>query len=392
MRWLISLLFVALVAVVLALAGRNDPGYVVLVYPPWRIEVSFISFVIGIGILIVVATLTLRFIAYTFSLPDRVRARRAARVSARADERFVAGLLAWVDQRHSDAIDSLGAWQGDSRRLGIARLLAARAAQRLGLFERRDALLHEAGNTVEGAPAAHLFALETAIAADDTATADRAVAAARGYAPAHPALLRLELKLAQQAQRWDQAAELVDRLERERLLAPEYALPQRRAALIERLRRARGAAFTALWKSAPATLKTETAVARVAAQRLLEDGEHDVALTVVGAALNREWDDALIRLFGRLHGSRADRQLEQAEKWLHQRPRDPQLLLALAELCSREALWGKAQSYLEASLAVEPSVEAHLHLAELRERTGMNHDACEHYKAALHLSQTTDPR
>lgn len=388
MRWLISLLFVALVAVVLALAGRNDPGYVVLVYPPWRIEISFISFVIGILLAIGLATVVLRFFAYAFSLPDRVRARRAARSVARSDERFIAGLHAWIDQRFSDAADSLGSWQGDSRRLGIARLLAARAAQRLGLHARRDAYLAEAANTVDSALAAHLFTLETALAADDTAAADRAVLAARGIAPNHAALRKLELKLAQQALRWDQAAELVDRLEKERLLAPEYAQPQRRAALIERLRRARGAAFTSLWKSTPTALKTDAAVARVAATRLIEDGEHDAALAILEAALAREWDEALVRLYGRAVGSRTDRQLDQAEKWLAQRPRDPELLLALAELCSRAALWGKAQSYLEASLAVEPGVEAHLRLAELREQTGMSNEACGHYKAALALAQT----
>ena len=46
MRWLISFLILVVMAVGLAIAGRYDPGYVVLVYPPWRIEISFIAFIL----------------------------------------------------------------------------------------------------------------------------------------------------------------------------------------------------------------------------------------------------------------------------------------------------------------------------------------------------------
>jgi HemY protein len=55
-------------------------------------------------------------------------------------------------------------------------------------------------------------------------------------------------------------------------------------------------------------------------------------------------------------------------------------------LCGEAELWGKAQSYLEASIAVEPSHTAHLAAAHLQEKLG-NADATRgHYREALDLA------
>ena len=66
-------------------------------------------------------------------------------------------------------------------------------------------------------------------------------------------------------------------------------------------------------------------------------------------------------------------------------PRDAQLLLTLAQLCSVQQLWGKAQSYLEASLAISASAEGHIRMAELKTQSGQAGEACQHYQKALVL-------
>ena len=78
--------------------------------------------------------------------------------------------------------------------------------------------------------------------------------------------------------------------------------------------------------------------------------------------------------------------LAKAEDWLTRNPRDPQLLLTLGRLCVQSQLWGKAESYLEASLAIEPGWEAHVELAHLAERINRTDDANRHYRAAAELS------
>src|SRR4029434_8504248 len=80
------------------------------------------------------------------------------------------------------------------------------------------------------------------------------------------------------------------------------------------------------------------------------------------------------------------RQIERAEGWLKHHPNDAALLFALGRLCARQALWGKAQSYLEASISVEPTHNAHLELARLHEKLGNTESARRHYRESLELA------
>lgn len=386
MRWLISLLIVSVLAIALAMAGRYDPGYVVLVYPPWRMEISFISFVLMLVALVVSGVVLLRLAVLTLNLPSIVRAQRERRAARRRDENFVGGLRAYAEYRYQDAEASLGQWQGDEPRLGLARVLAARAAQEMRALPQRERHVQEA--VEHGAElAAQLFEAEARLDAKDAAAALVSLNRAKEIAPQHTALLRLELKARQMTGQWDEVERLLDALQRSNALEPGVAAQMRRMAYAENLKRRadddRGLAE--YWKKIPADFKTDPWVARAAARAFMQRGGHDAALDVLEAALRNEWHDELVALYGEARGSSPTRQIEQAEKWLHAQPRDAQLLLTLAQLCSVQQLWGKAQSYLEASLAIAASAEGHIRMAELKTQSGQPGEACRHYQKALAL-------
>ena len=388
MRWLISFLILVVLAVGLALAGRYDPGYVVLMYPPWRIEVSFIAFILLQVGLVAGAYWITRLAISTLNLPRIVREQRARRESERRDADFIDGLRAWLEGRHQDAEQALGNWQGESTRLGLARVLAARAAEEIRALPRRD--LHLAEAIQHGAAfAAHLAEAEMRLHTHDLVGALTAIAAAKILAPQHTALLRVELAARQQAGQWDEVQKLTEQLTRANALAPAHANQLRRAAHAEMLKRSTGndRALLEYWKKLPEKFKTDPLLARVAAQAFVRSGGLDTALDILEAALKHEWHEELVMLYGHIRGSSPTRQIEQAEKWLHTMPRDAHLLLTLTELCSAEALWGKAQNYLEASLALEPTAEAHVRMAEMKEKNGHTAEACQHYQKALALCQ-----
>jgi len=186
---------------------------------------------------------------------------------------------------------------------------------------------------------------------------------------------------------WDEVERLLDALTRSNALESGVAAQMRRMAYAENLKRRAGDNRSLLeyWKKIPADFKVDPWVARAAARAFLQDGHHDTALDVLEAALNRSWHEDLVALYGEARGSNPVRQIEQAERWLHAHPRDAQLLLTLAQLCSAQQLWGKAQSYLEASLAIAASAEGHIRMAELKTRSGQPGEACQHYQKALAL-------
>jgi HemY protein len=386
MRWLISVLILGVLAVALAMAGRYDPGYVVLVYPPWRMEISFISFVLILAGLVVGGIVLLRLAMLTLNLPAIVREQRERRAARKRDENFVGGLRAYIEYRYQDAEQSLGQWQGDDTRIGLARVLAARAAQEMRAVAQRERHLQEA--VAHGAEmAAQLFEAEASLDAKDATAALVGIKRAKEIAPQHTALLRLELKARQMTGQWDEVERLLDLLMRSNALEPGVAAQMRRMAYAENLKRRaddeRG--LLEYWKKIPSDFKLDPWVARAGARAFMQRGGHDTALAVLEAALGREWHEDLVALYGEVRGSSPTRQIEQAEIWLHAHPRDAQLLLTLAQLCSVQQLWGKAQSYLEASLAIAPSAEGHIQMAELKTQSGQPGEACKHYQKALAL-------
>lgn len=110
------------------------------------------------------------------------------------------------------------------------------------------------------------------------------------------------------------------------------------------------------------------------AQKLIE--------AALDAADDDAWQPDLVALYGRLAGGEQTARIAKAEAWLRRHPDDALLLMALGRMCQRQRLWGKAQSYLEASLSVMVTQEAHLELAHLFDQLGRGEEANKHYRAS----------
>src|ERR1044071_3770888 len=149
MRSLFWLLVVFAAAVALVIVGRIESGYVLLIYPPYRVEVSMLFFAIalvaGFGLLYAL----IRLLGHALSLPAYVRSYRARRRRERAHAALSSALQAYYEGRYSRAEkEAAVAFEGGSAP-ALAALLAARSAHQLRDFQRRDRLLDRAA--AEGA-------------------------------------------------------------------------------------------------------------------------------------------------------------------------------------------------------------------------------------------------
>jgi len=103
-------------------------------------------------------------------------------------------------------------------------------------------------------------------------------------------------------------------------------------------------------------------------------------------AIDQQWDDGLIEVYGRYQASDTARQLARVEKWLDDYGHNEQLLLALGRISVRASLWGKAQSYFEASIGARATAAACLELATLFEQQLQQPDkAVAYYQRGLKL-------
>jgi len=122
--WLLLALLAILVVLVAAL---YDQGYVLIVYPPWRIELSFVVALAGLILLFSLAYFVIRFVQISLSLPGNVRAWQGRRRQRRDEVQLarLTGALFAGQAAHARKLAD-GLCDGESSEL--ACLLAARAA------------------------------------------------------------------------------------------------------------------------------------------------------------------------------------------------------------------------------------------------------------------------
>lgn len=381
--WIIALFAMAAGLVV---AAHYNTGYVLLVVPPYRVELSLNLLLVLLLSGFVAGYLLVRLIAGTMRLPARVREYRIARRHRKALATLNDALQNYFVGRYARAEKAAAGLIKLGEHAGIGAIVAARAAHALRAYERRDAFLAQA--PVRTPEEVAIKAVTEAELLLDHRRFHEALNVIKDLPKKHTAVLRLELKAQQMAKNWDQVLKLTEQLEKLRVFDVGQAEQVRRHALSENLRRKAmdSQALEEAWQKIPAQEKRDSRIAAVAAQSFITLGNCTQARQIVEASLKENWDSELVALYAECPGDESVRQIERAEAWLLAHPDDAALLLALGKLCARQELWGKAQSYLEASISVEPSCSAHLALAQLQEQLENADAARKHYRQSLELA------
>ena len=393
MRALFWILVLAALAVAITLAARYNAGYVLLVLHPYRVELS-LNLLIAIFLLAFAALyVLLRIVTHAVRLPSQVRRSREERRIAQGEQALFTALQAFFEGRYAQAEKAASEAIALDAHKGLAAVIAARAAHELRAYDRRDTYLARSAHFGEGDQTMRIVARAELLL--QARQHQEALAALEQLPRKHTAALRLELKAQQQARNWDRCIELVNQLERLNALDEGKATELRRHAYAENLaRKSRDPdELREYWGRIPARERQDTSIAAAAARAFVRTGLQEEALAILEQALERDWDSDLAALYGACLGRDPVRQLERAEAWLRAHPEDAGLLLALGRLCMRAQLWGKARSYIEASLSLEESFAAHIELARLLDRIGEPEAARAHYEASLKLAEgSLEPR
>jgi HemY protein len=389
MRLAIWSIVLAALAVGIALFASHSTGYVVIVAAGKRIELSVNMLVLlVVGGYFAFYFLT-RMAATLVAIPARVRAYREERERTRLRQSLSDALLAFFQGRYASAEKSAAAALAGDETKGVAAIIAARSAHELGRFSEREQFLDQAKGAAPEVDQARLTTLADLLVSQGRH--EEALAVLKDLSARDSRnlrLLRLKLQAEQALRNWDEVLATAASLLKLGGIGPAETTAVRRAAHLGNLnRKAQDAgALAAYWKQLPAEMRLEPAVAATAARYHLALGGTAEAQAIIEQALERDWNPGLVALYGESAGSDALPQIERAEKWLRQHARDPALLLALGKLCMRQALWGKAQSYIEASLALEPTHDGHMTLAALMEQIGKPQEAVAHFRKSAELA------
>jgi HemY protein len=385
--WFIA---IAGIAVVLSLADKFNNGYALFIYPPYRMEMSlnlFVFLLMG-GVFLIYGFA--RLAIHTLQLPAKVREFRLQRKRNEAHRAMADGLRAFLEGRYGRAEKSAAKAMELGETPALNAIIAAYSAHHLRRSEKSQSYLIQAESITPDESVAQLMAqAEILLERHQPNDALIVLKTLKDRAGLHTAALRLKLKAYQLVGDWQQILQLLPQLEKRAALEPGQLEQLRVRAYVETLRAKASdlAAVKTYWQKIPSFIKSHPGIAETAARIFINLNAHDTAYEIIEQRLGYTWSATLIDLYGNAPQDKdVTRQIEHAEKWLEGHSQDAGLLVTLGRLCFHQQLWGKAQSYLEASLALEQSHTAHLLLGQIFDKLEKNRPAQEHYRRALELA------
>lgn len=391
MRGLIWIIVLFAVAVGLAIAAGSYNGNIYVVVEQTLLRINLHAFILGLIALVVVLYLLLRLIAGIFNVPGRMqrfgtarKSRRAAHALNNAGLAYFEGKFQKAEQEAAKVLANKEA--GDNHTLAL--MLGAHAADQMDDAALRDRYLKD----IESLPAKqqlsrHLLLAESALSRRDYPAAESHLAAAAQTNPSLTRLVRLQLRYA-----FDKGNALDVLATAEKLAkagaVSDYEAEQYQSWAYRRLLDTASdqSGLKTCLKRIPENLKAGALCVPVAEkyQRL---GLYAQAVKWVGEYYPKtqqtELLEPLVESVRFLSDKEQRRAIDTADGWLKEHPENARLLMYLGRLAYDKQLWGKAQGYLEASIALKPELPARLALAKVFDAAGQPEKAEVQRKLAL---------
>jgi HemY protein len=365
----------------LGLAILRDPGYVLI---SWRLTSVEMSLWLGLclWLLSLVGTAVLADMLFKLvGMPGWIGQWRATRRLRRSLEAFAKG----------SQLAELGEWRRAERLLAQAAALspeplpawlaAARAAARQHAFDRAEKylVLAEEKSNRRAVEIARARLLLTAGHWESAASLLRRL---YDNQKSDESVGKLLVEALARLQKWGELADLLPTLMRKAGFRddPEFARLEKRAnteilgwiahsgSRVDReFTRTR---LRDYWQALPKRLRTEDELLAAYAGQLIRISADDEAEALLAEALEKQWSNAAVELYGRACSTRPDAALARAEGWKGRHPHNPALMLTLGRLCLQNRRWGDAKVYFEASLGLRKSTEAYGEMIRLLSQSG----------------------
>ena len=361
-----------------------DPGYVVINFRGYIVEMS----VPGLALVFLLTLLAIWLAIRIIRAPRQLGEAAASYRGKRAGKQFTRGLIEIAEGNHAkgERLLTRGARRADAPLLNY--LAAARAAQLQNQDGRRDNWLKLAYEQApEATNAVLLTQAELQIAHEQY---EEALATLRqldeeegGNGRAVVLLGRLYHRL----EDWHQLGKLLPRLTRHKRAPQDEVREWTIRVHAHRLADvgSHNGDVPAAWGDVPKALRESNRLRIAYVKALSKTGHNDLAESELRRMLQSSWDATLVRLYGELETSDPGKQLQRAETWLKKREDDAMLLLTAGRLCMRNKLWGKARSYVESSLSLQPTPEAFAVFGQLLTQLGESESAADAYRSGLAL-------
>ena len=391
MRLLLLIIISLLLAVAVGTYAEHDAGQMIITISGWTIQTSFSFFVISIVVLFLLFYFLLRMISRFWNMPGQLGSWKKGRHQRLSEKYLSRGLMALVEGNWNKAEVSLTKGAPYSQAPLVNYLAAARAAQQLGAVKRRDSYLMQAyKEDPDEEVAIGLVQAELQIKQQQTEQALATLTHLHNQKPKQDQVKNMLLHTYAELKDWDAMLKLLPKVQRAGILPREQIQARQLEAYGGLLKQvgmdADKEKLSNAWLNIPRKLRTEFHLIEVYTEEKLKLTDASDCEPLIHKALKKQWDIALLGLYGLVEGKDIARQLKFAEGFLSSHAREPVLLLTLGRLSVKNKLWGKARTYLEESIEINPLPEAYRTLATVLEELGEHGAAAVQYQKGLELA------
>ncbi len=376
-KWIFRLLILLMLVggTIAALVIREENGYVLLQFGRYQAETSVVLLIAAVLATFFLLYILTQFLLGVLRTPKKLHDFAEVRAEKRSRRELVSGLLEMSEGHWDVAEKRLTKHASDSQTPLLNYLTAARAAQLQGDDARRDQYLLAAQETTPKAELAVLMTkAELHLEKGNDEQALATLQSLQEKRPNHPFALRHLAALYEKRGDYTLLQGLIPQLKKLKIIDAEQADTLEASGYLHGIQQANAngdaseparAALAQAWKNVPSKLRQKPELVKVYAHELHRAGAGDSAASLIEGFLKRQWSDELADLYGRLRTENPSRQLSTAEGWLRSHDDSAALLLTLGRLSMRSELWGKARSYLEASISAAPRPDTYQELGLL---------------------------
>jgi HemY protein len=391
LRLILFLLFL-IASVWFGLEVVRHPGYLLVVYQPWMVQMPLWFAILGLfiifGLFYFIVTSIDRLQFWWFRFKSWLRFRREHRSYSNTQH----GLAMLIEGRWKKAEKFLLKGMNKSIEPLMNYIGAARAANELGAYDRRDHYIQKAYEVAPDADLAiGLTQAELELTQDRFEHVIAVLNHLRKKSPRHPGVLKLLEKAYVRSAQWKNLLDILPSMRKAKLVTREQYNQFEKNVYCEILKNDGKTLETvqAIYYDMPRSVRKDPNVACVYVKQLLSlPLMHNAVVNkevedTIRSTLKSHWQPELVAIYGTLPFTNVDKQLVIVNAWLKAYGEQPEILLTLGRLCTQVQLWGKAKDYFERCLALGPNPDASLEYGKLLEHLGDGSLAVQKYRDGL---------
>lgn len=386
-------LLILIVSVWIGLKISEDPGYFYIAYRQWSVEMplwfAMLTFIFTVFLLYAILRFFDSIDFSIYRMKNWLRYRRKYKSYSKTNR----GLIELIEGHWRAAEHYLleGIEQSDAPLINY--LAAAKAAQELKAYDRRDNYLRKAHQI---SPQAEIgIGITQAKLQFEQGQLEQSLATLghlRNIAPKHGFVLKLLEKVYIRLADWGALLKLLPSLKKAKLINEEQYVIFEKNVYQELLHNAGQKHenlhnIQTIWQSIPKKIQKDPDLVYTYVKLLFPYSEMaDQIEVLINKTLKKSWHKDLVKLYGLIQATHPKDQLVHAENWQKQYGNHAILFLTLGRICMRCQLWGKARHYFEDSLKLEMRPETFVEYGRLLEKIGETTAAVERYREGLLLA------